>query len=97
MKKIYTFEVKQKAQWPKTRCPECGNGLIETWHQIDPDAYTDNDPYPFHAAWRVKCPMCGLSTVTFHSRRYAKHAWKEMCKNYKGHEDFYWNLAQEEE
>ena len=81
MKKIYTFEVKQKAQWPRTRCPKCNSGIIEFWHQVDPDAYEANEDGPyFHAAWTIKCPNCGLQTFAFHSKHNAWKAWKGLCK-----------------
>lgn len=85
MKKTYTFEVQRRIQWPKTRCPECGNGWIETWHLIhNGNTYgcTDQsfDPAPYNGEWQVRCPLCGLTTVTFHSRKNARKAWKDLCK-----------------
>jgi ribosomal protein S27AE len=98
MKKTYTFEVQRKIQWPKTRCPECGNGWIEAWHQIDPNAYEACEERPwFHAAWTIKCPNCGLQTFAFHSKHSAWKAWKDICKTEKDKKHKFDYLFTEEE
>lgn len=82
MKKVYTYEVKRKIQWPKSRCPKCGNGWIEEWHQVDPDAYEANEEWPlYHAAWFIQCPRCEYRTYAFHKRKSAWKAWKDQCKS----------------
>ena len=99
MKKTYTYEVWRQVQWSKYRCPNCGNGWIETWHLIDNGGEGDRtqsyDPYPFNAEWQMKCPMCGTATVTFHKRKHMKKAWKDMCKNYEDYKEMFDKLAKE--
>ena len=83
MKKIYTFEVKHRVAWSRTqRCPKCDSSQLNIWHQIDPDAYIENEDWPwYHAAWFVQCETCGNRTYAFHNKRYAWKAWKDACKN----------------
>lgn len=81
MKKIFTYVIRRKIQWPSKRCPNCNNGWIDLWEQVDPDAYEDNDSFPlYHAKWFVKCPNCGLRTNAFHDRKNAWKEWKYTCK-----------------
>lgn len=81
MKKTYVFEKWRKIQWPRTRCPKCGCGWIEIWHQIQPDCrYDEYERYPYSSPWFVKCPNCGLKTNSFWKRKYAWRDWKHLCK-----------------
>ena len=87
MKKTYTYEITRKVMWPKKRCPKCGSAWIEIWHQINPDAFEANEPFPYNAAWHIECAYCDLATVTFHNKRYMWKAWKDICEHYKDCEE----------
>lgn len=88
MKKVYTFEVKRKIQWPKYRCPKCHNGWIEEWHQIDPKCENDEyEVYPYSVPWFIKCPNCGLKTNSFWQRKWAWKTWKDLCKKIRAEKD----------
>lgn len=78
MKKTYTFEVKAKPQWPKTRCPKCNCGIVQIWHLIKPEE--SYDPVPYNGEWQYKCNYCGFEAPSAHTKRNAKLAWKNLCE-----------------